>query len=82
MLTLDMDSVWTALSLEGVGCNLQHYNFNPAFSQQVRDEWNLPATWDLKSQLVFGQPAKPDFERDGPRPRTYLPVEERVVEFR
>ena len=79
-LTCD-NIVWTALSLEGVGCNLQHYNFIPAFMQQVRDEWQLPATWELKSQMVFGQPSKPGFERDGPRPRTYLPVEERVLEF-
>ena len=73
--------MWTALSVEGVGCNLQHYNFSPAFAKQVLEEWKLPATWDLKSQLVFGAPKSGTFERDGPRPRTYLPVEERLLQF-
>lgn len=67
--------VWTALELEGLGCNLQHYNFMPKFTEQVQKEWKLPETWALHAQLVFGTPV------DGlkrARERTYLPLDERV----
>jgi uncharacterized protein len=66
---------WTALELEGLGCNLQHYNFMPAFVEAVRKEWAVPGSWLLHAQLVFGTPA------DGltrSRERTYLPLESRV----
>lgn len=69
---------WTALELEGLGCNLQHFNFMEEFSEEVMKTWNLPGTWRLKSQLVFGTP------RDGlvrKKARTYAPLEERVKLF-
>jgi len=71
--------VWTALELEGLGCNLQHYNFMPEFTQEVRQTWGLPDTWDLYSQLVFGQPQTGALQRS--RERTYLPLEDRVKLF-
>jgi predicted oxidoreductase (fatty acid repression mutant protein) len=71
--------VWTALELEGLGCNLQHYNFMPEFTAEVRKTWNLPDTWDLYSQLVFGQPQNGALQRS--RERTYLPLEDRVKLF-
>ncbi|KAF2808493.1 Nitroreductase [Mytilinidion resinicola] len=43
---------WTALEAEGLGCNLQHYN--PGVNAAVAKEWNIPETWQLKAQLVFG----------------------------
>jgi len=65
--------VWTALELEGLGCNLQHYNFNPEFTAEVLEEWKLPKTWKLKAQLVFGTPT------GGPdKVKTFAPIEERV----
>ena len=70
--------VWMALQLEGLGCNLQHFNFMPEFTEEVRKRWQLPETWHLKSQLVFGAPT------DGlvrNRERTYAPLEERVKIF-
>ncbi|RMZ86423.1 hypothetical protein DV736_g6351, partial [Chaetothyriales sp. CBS 134916] len=66
---------WTALSLEGLGCNLQHYNLLPGFTKEVLEEWKLPQTWVLKSQLVFGKPIN-GMVRD--RDRTYKPVEDRM----
>ncbi|KAK5937219.1 hypothetical protein PMZ80_010519 [Knufia obscura] len=48
---------WDALELEGLGANLQHYNYLPGFKDLVRQQWNLPESWDLKGQLVFGKPA-------------------------
>ena len=48
---------WDALELEGLGANLQHLNFLPGFTDQVRKQWNLSENWDLKAQMVFGKPA-------------------------
>ncbi|KAE9992523.1 hypothetical protein EG327_008660 [Venturia inaequalis] len=44
--------LWTGLQAEGFGCNLQHYN--PVIDQRAQKEWNIPLTWGLKAQLVFG----------------------------
>lgn len=78
LLTSLLCAVWTALSLEGVGCSMQHYNFDPTFAADLKKTWQLPESWDLKSQLVFGSPQK-GFVRDSER--TYLPVEPRVKVF-
>jgi uncharacterized protein len=69
-------TVWTALEAEGLGCNLQHYNSSPEFCTRVAAQWTIPASWKLKSQLVFGTPT-------GGRsyPRTYKPLEDRVKVF-
>jgi uncharacterized protein len=64
-------AVWMALTAEGLGCNLQHYN--PLVDADVQREWGVPKEWKLNAQLVFGKPVGP------PRERTYLPVDERVV---
>jgi hypothetical protein len=68
-------TVWTAFVAEGLGANLQHYNFSPDFTKEVRETWKLPETWQLRAQLVFGTPI------GGPNERTYLPLEDRVKVF-
>jgi len=45
-------STWTALNSEGIGASLQHYN--PIVDEQVHAEWDIPKTWKLRAQLVFG----------------------------
>ena len=45
-------ATWVALEAEGLGANLQHYN--PLIDDKVAAAWNLPATWKLQAQLVFG----------------------------
>lgn len=45
-------AVWNALHADGVGASLQHYN--PIVDDQVHDEWDVPANWKLRAQLVFG----------------------------
>lgn len=70
--------VWTAFELEGLGCNLQHFNFMPEFTDEVLKRWNLPKQWKFKSQLVFGKPT--DGLKRG-KERTYAPVDERVMIF-
>jgi uncharacterized protein len=71
--------VWTALSQEGIGCNLQHYNFLPGLNKEILEKHGVSTAWDLKSQLVFGVPGTERFQRD--RERTYKPVEPRVKIF-
>ncbi|KAK9319310.1 Nitroreductase-like protein [Lipomyces orientalis] len=62
--------LWTALEAEGLGANLQHYN--PVIDERVSSEWNVPADWSLKAQLVFGTPTGEPMEK------TYQPLKERV----
>lgn len=45
-------ATWTALHTEGLGASLQHYN--PIVDKQVHAEWEIPASWKLRAQLVFG----------------------------
>lgn len=65
---------WTALDAEGLGASLQHYGFVPGVKEEVAKTFNLPDSWVLKAQLVFGtRLSKPDL------PRTYEPIEPRVL---
>ena len=64
--------VWAALEAEMLGCNLQHFNFHPGIVADVKSTWDLPETWKLKSQLVFGKPT------DRPQDKTFEPIEKRV----
>lgn len=45
-------AVWTALADSGVGASLQHYN--PSIDSGVAEHFDIPDTWLLRSQLVFG----------------------------
>ncbi|XXG99852.1 hypothetical protein Hte_006193 [Hypoxylon texense] len=61
--------VWTALTAEGLGANLQHYN--PLIDAKVASEWGIPDSWKLNAQLVFGG-------RTGEAgPKEFQPIEER-----
>ena len=63
-------TVWTALSVEGLAGNLQHYKM-PNVVSEIKRIWNIPEHWVLKAQLVFGTPT------GGPRQeKTFMPVEE------
>ena len=66
--------VWTLLEAEGFGVNLQHYN--PLIDEAVRAEWNVPADWTLRVQLVFGLIEAPAGEK------TVLPLAERLRVYR
>ncbi|KAK3297075.1 fatty acid repression mutant protein [Chaetomium fimeti] len=63
-------AVWTALEAEGLGANLQHYN--PLVDAKVAEEWNVPATWKLSAQLVFGGKTSPAGEK------TFTPLEDKL----
>lgn len=46
--------VWTALALEGLGSNIQHYN--PLIDTEVKKTWGIEQNWGLLAQLVIGKP--------------------------
>jgi uncharacterized protein len=66
-------TIWVALEAEGLGANLQHYN--PLIDEKVAAQWNLPASWKLNAQLVFGGKTGPAGDK------TYIPIDERVKVF-
>lgn len=67
-------ATWTALHTEGLGASLQHYN--PIVDEQVHTEWNIPANWKLRAQLVFGSIEGETHAKD------YLADEERFKIFK
>ncbi|WP_040660258.1 nitroreductase family protein [Neisseria shayeganii] len=66
-------AVWTTLAAAGIGANLQHYN--PLIDQAVAKEWNIPASWTLRAQMVFGGIDAPAGEK------AFKPLEERLQVF-
>lgn len=64
-------AVWTALSQEGLGASLQHYN--PIIDQAVAAEFGVPETWKLLAQMPFGTPGAQ------PGPLEYKPTTERLI---
>ena len=45
-------NIWNALAAKGIGANLQHYN--PLIDEEVKKTWNIPASYRLVSEMVFG----------------------------
>ncbi len=54
-------ATWTALTTDGMGASLQHYN--PIVDEQVHATWDIPTTWKLRAQLVFGSVEAPASEK-------------------
>ena len=46
-------AIWTALEDLGLGVNLQHYN--PLIDEDIKQIFDLPDSWDLVAQMVFGE---------------------------
>lgn len=63
-------NIWNALSGEGLGASLQHYN--PLIDDKVREQWSIPHNWKLRGQMPFGKPIS------GPQDKDFLPLEDRV----
>lgn len=63
-------NIWNALSGEGLGVSLQHYN--PLIDDKVREQWSIPHNWKLRGQMPFGKPTS------GPQDKDFLPLEDRV----
>ncbi|EHD20887.1 MULTISPECIES: nitroreductase family protein [Brenneria] len=67
-------AVWSALAQEKIGASLQHYN--PLIDDDVKKQWDLPASWKLRAQLPFGSIEQPAGEK------TYIADEERFRIFK
>jgi uncharacterized protein len=65
-------AVWLALSAEGLGISIQHYN--PLIDDKVREKWGIPRDWTHIGQMPFGWPD------EEPAERAFLPFDE-VVKF-
>jgi len=63
-------NIWNALSAEGLGVSLQHYN--PLIDDKVREQWSIPHNWKLRGQMPFGKPTS------GPQDKDFVPIEDRV----
>ena len=66
-------AVWTALSEIGIGASLQHYN--PVADAETAQAFDIPASWKLRAQLVFGsiegEPKEKTFIDDSIRFKTF-----------
>ena len=67
-------AIWTALEDLGLGVNLQHYN--PLIDEDIKKVFDLPDSWDLVAQMVFGEKLE-----DAP-PIEKIPTGSRVKIFR
>jgi uncharacterized protein len=67
---------WTALCVEGLGCNLQH--LHPHITPGVHSTWNVPETWKLRAQLVFGKATGPP---RGGIDKKFAPIEGRTLVY-
>lgn len=45
-------NIWTALTEEGFGSNIQHYN--PVIDEKVKELFDLPKNYKLMAQMPFG----------------------------
>ncbi|MFC3396016.1 nitroreductase family protein [Brenneria rubrifaciens] len=67
-------AVWSTLAQEKIGASLQHYN--PLIDDDVKKQWRLPASWQLRAELPFGAIEQPAGEK------TYIADEERFRIFK
>jgi len=54
-------ATWTALAEQNIGASLQHYN--PIIDAEVANIFQIPETWKLRAQLVFGSIESPASEK-------------------
>ena len=67
-------AIWTALEDMGLGVNIQHYNM--LIEEDIRKIFNLPGSWDLVAQMVFGE------KLEDPQPLDKISTGSRVKIFR
>ena len=67
-------TVWTSLSIEGLGASLQHYN--ELIEAEVKKEFNIPSNWKLIAQMPFGKAVNPAGDKE------FMPIESRVKIFK
>jgi predicted oxidoreductase (fatty acid repression mutant protein) len=67
-------NIWVALSAEGLGASLQHYN--PIIDEEIKKRWHISTSWKLIAQMPFGNPVAPAGEK------AVTPVAERILVFK
>ncbi|KAL4399047.1 putative nitroreductase [Malassezia pachydermatis] len=65
--------VWSGLEAVGYGVNLQHYG--GLTGETLKKQYNLPASYLIQSEMVFGYPEQPAGEK------AYHPDHERVIAY-
>lgn len=65
-----LSNIWVQLSTEGLGASVQHYS--PLADDAIKKQYNIPETWDLKAQLVFGKVEAAAGDKE------FQPIEDRV----
>ena len=63
-------TVWTALSIEGIGASLQHYN--ELIEDEIKKEFNISRDWKLIAQMPFGKAVMAAGDKE------FMPIENRV----
>jgi uncharacterized protein len=63
-------AVWLLLTEQGISASLQHYH--KLIEDKVREEWHIPPTWKLISQMPYGK------AEEIPGVREFIPFEEMV----
>lgn len=66
-------AIWCGLRDLGIGASLQHYN--PVIDETVRQLFEVPETWALDAQLVFGA------INTHPEPKPDEDIRDRVLQF-
>ncbi len=66
-------AVWTGLEEMGLGVNIQHYN--PLINDRVMEEFELPSTWVLDAQMLFGK------KLAEPGKKEIIPAKDRMMVF-
>lgn len=67
-------NLWQALRDENIGASNQHYN--PVIDSWVKEDYNLPASWELIAEMPFGK------IEEEPEAKEKKPIEEilKVIE--
>ena len=69
--------IWAALEAEGLGANLQHYHYIQEVEDNARKMFDVPESWNMISQMVFG-----DRQDDAPvQNKEKLPTSQTVKVF-
>lgn len=63
-------AVWLLLTEQGISASLQHYH--KLIEDKVREEWHIPPTWKLISQMPYGK------AEETPGVRELIPFKEMV----
>lgn len=67
-------NIWTSLELNGYGASLQHYN--EIIEADVKKEWDIPESWEMRAQMPFGKPTS------NPGEKEFKPLEDRVIVYK